>query len=343
MRFAAVCLLPYATGVGQDGRVKRWLYLGVALAVGAGGAWAYRALLYKPPLPDEDCPKGAPVFVATVPHDVRQYDVAALDPVTGKEMRLSRDHASWDPAVSPDGKHVVFVSGRDGSWDEAGAYHTSSLYLMDVDGSNQRRLVPGKHFEDPAWSPDGKWVAFAGDQDKRGANGIFVVRSDGTGMRKIMDTTGFERHHSPTWSPDGERIAFVYGGGESSGVIHVVEVDAELAFASEAVTSFHANIDQLEWSPAGDTLVFDALGSEPTTGVYILELGSGDPDLAFPNGQSPSWSPDGGRIAYFSGRGEGPYRVTVSAPNGWRRSDLPKTYGFDTSVEDISWTRCPGR
>jgi Tol biopolymer transport system component len=155
-----------------------------------------------------------------------------------------------------------------------------------------------------------------------------------------VDTFEYERLYSPTWSPDGERIAFVYAT-EETGVVHVVEVDGKSLFDSTAVTSFHADIDQLEWSPAGDTLVFDALGTEPTRGVYTLELGSGDPDLAFANAQSPSWSPDGSRIAYFSGRGEGPYRVTVSAPTGRRRTDFDKTYDFDTSIEDLSWTRCP--
>jgi Tol biopolymer transport system component len=74
--------------------------------------------------------------------------------------------------------------------------------------------------------------------------------------------------------------------------------------------------------------------------VYTLELGSGDPDLVFANGRAPAWSPDGSRIAYFSGRANGPYRVTVSAPSGRRRTDFDKTYEFDTAVDDLTWTRC---
>jgi TolB protein len=160
-------------------------------------------------------------------------------------------------------------------------------------------------------------------------------------MHRIVDTFGFERLYSPTWSPEGERIAFVHAE-QDEGVIQVVEFDGENVFDSHSVTSFHASIDQLDWSPSGDTLVFDALGSEPTRGIYLLELGSGDPDLAFANGSSPAWSPDGSRIAYFSGRGEGPYRVTISDPSGRRRTDLTRSYGFDTSIDDVSWTRCAG-
>jgi Tol biopolymer transport system component len=321
--------------------MKKWLFLGLAVAAGAAAAFVYSELFYSGgPLSDADCPKAAPVFVATVPHDVRRYDLAAIDPETGKETRLSKDHASWDGAVSPDGKEIVFVTGRDGSWDEAGAYHTSSLYLMEIDGSNQRRLVEGKHFEDPAWSPDGEWIAFAGDVDRREANGIFVVRRDGTDLRKLVATFEFERHYSPTWSPNGDRIAFVYGAVDEGGTIHVVDVDAKGEYDSEAVTTFQADIDQLDWSPSGDTLVFDALGSNPTSGVYLLELGSGDPDLAFANARSPAWSPDGDRIVHFSGRAEGPYRVTISTPSGRGRIDLDKSYRFDSSIDDISWTRC---
>jgi Tol biopolymer transport system component len=320
--------------------MKKWILVVLAVVVGGGAAFAYRELVYKAPLPDEDCPSSAPVFVATVPYEVRHYDVVRIHPETGKKKKLSNDHASWDASVSPDGESMVFVTGRDGSWDEAGAFHTSSIYVMDVDGSNQRRLVPGLHYEDPAWSPDGEWIAFAGAYEKRDANGIFVARSDGSDMHKVMNTYGFERLSSPTWSPDGERIAFVYRGPDQSGLIQVVDLDGRFRLAPEAVTSFRADIDQLDWSPSGDTLVFDALGSQPTTGIYTLELGSGDPDLVFANGRSPVWSPDGARVAYFSGRGSGPYQLTVSDPSGRGRIDVPPEYHFDTSLDDISWTRC---
>ena len=71
------------------------------------------------------------------------------------------------PTWSPDGRHIAFVSNRDGN----GGY---AIYVMGSDGSNPRRLTDHPA-ESPSWSPDGRHIAFASKHDGNGGYAIYVV------------------------------------------------------------------------------------------------------------------------------------------------------------------------
>jgi Calx-beta domain/Carboxypeptidase regulatory-like domain/WD40-like Beta Propeller Repeat len=99
-----------------------------------------------------------------------------------------------DPAWSPDGSKIAFVSTRDGLSD-------SELYVMNPDGSNPVRLTnDGLDDSTPAWSPDSQRIAFA----KSNRAGIHIINRDGTNLVNVL-SFGFW----PAWSPDGSRLAFV--------------------------------------------------------------------------------------------------------------------------------------
>jgi opacity protein-like surface antigen len=65
---------------------------------------------------------------------------------------------------------------------------------------------------DPAWSPDGKQIAFV---DHRGAGDLYVMNADGSGLRQLTQSSlppaANYGARQPAWSPDGSRIAFGYG------------------------------------------------------------------------------------------------------------------------------------
>jgi TolB protein len=75
-----------------------------------------------------------------------KYDIFAVHPDTGLITRLTQDEGNNEsPSHSPDGHHVVFTSSRTGR---------KAIYIMDVDGLNQRRVSKGSSsYETPAWSP----------------------------------------------------------------------------------------------------------------------------------------------------------------------------------------------
>jgi Tol biopolymer transport system component len=99
-------------------------------------------------------------------------------------------------SYSPDGKQIVFRSGRDGD---------KNLYIMDRDGKNVRRLTKGKWTDTMCdWSPLGDWITFASD---RGDDfEVWLIRPDGSGLHKLIGGGG--RHNHPHFSPDAKWIVF---------------------------------------------------------------------------------------------------------------------------------------
>ena len=105
-----------------------------------------------------------------------------------------------EPAFSPDGSRIVFVSTRDG---------IAQLYLMDADGTNRLRLTNRQQPDQrPTFSADGQSVVFQSTREgkKDGLEQIWIVNVDGTGL-KVLTDSGANRQ--PSVSPDGQTIAFI--------------------------------------------------------------------------------------------------------------------------------------
>jgi Tol biopolymer transport system component len=126
-----------------------------------------------------------------------QVDIVAVRPDGSDKATITHDPGNDGfPAFSPDGKQLVFRSGRGGS---------KNLYVMDVDGSNVRRLTEGNWTDTMCdWSPTGEWITFASDRDK--GFEVWLVRPDGSDLHKIV--AGGGRNNHPHFSPDGKWIVF---------------------------------------------------------------------------------------------------------------------------------------
>jgi WD40-like Beta Propeller Repeat len=110
------------------------------------------------------------------------------------------------PALSPDGKQVVFQRTlHDGT--KAG--RKPELYIAPTSAGGEARRLTENEIEDvnPVFSPDGERIAFGQVSGRHRHGSIAVVAADGSGLRTVTSAGG--EYPDPDWSPNGRNIAFI--------------------------------------------------------------------------------------------------------------------------------------
>jgi TolB protein len=107
----------------------------------------------------------------------------------GPARQLTFEQTGYRPAVSPDGRHVVFVSTRAGA---------SNIWLVDADGTRPRQLTTGTYEDMPSVTPDGASVIY------RTGTSLYKVPIEGGPAAKLLDKSAL----CPTISPDGRLLAY---------------------------------------------------------------------------------------------------------------------------------------
>jgi Tol biopolymer transport system component len=213
---------------------------------------------------------------------------------------------------------------------------------IDADGSGRAVLTAGSS---PAWSADGRKLAFAFDFFDAGGGGsqIVAINADGTGRTVIVDECGSSCKivvGTPSWSPDGTQLAFhttVCGASECGTSLSIVTSSGMGAGGLGAGFS-------TSWSPDGSRIALDRyadFGSSACQGGPLTcnsEIYTVAPDgsglIRVTNNSAddagPSWSPDGRKIAFTSGRDGNGEIYTINA-DGTGEKRLTDNAAVDTN------------
>jgi TolB protein len=148
------------------------------------------------------------------------------------------------PAWSHDGKSFTYVSTRAG---------VTSVYSVDSDGRNERRLASGLNYFHPMWSPDDERIMYNAQLAWNDSTfDLWTMRRDGSDKRRLTNYNQSETTYG-SWSPDGQRIVFRRKFPPFRSQIFVANADAT---GAHNVSSDPYYDGWPSWSPDGSLLVF---------------------------------------------------------------------------------------
>jgi Tol biopolymer transport system component len=135
-------------------------------------------------------------------------------------------------SFTPDGSQLAVTHI---TFDPESRQASSEIDLMNPDGSDQKQLL--KQASGPAFSPDGKRIAFVSDRDKNGqlcygdscsyGAELYVANADGSDPRRLTQTNALNEAH-PSWLPDGSRIAYQQGEVfQNAEAMSILEINAD--------------------------------------------------------------------------------------------------------------------
>lgn len=192
------------------------------------------------------------------------------------------------PAWSPDGRRVAFTAFRHG---------LGEIYVMNVDGTRQRRLTRNAaHDDHAAWSPNGRRIAFV--SMRAGNAEIYVMNADGSRQTRL--TRDPRSDYLPAWSPDGSRIVW---RSDRDGNAEIYVMNANGSDPRRLTDDPRADTAPA-WSRDG-RITFASNRAGSPFNIYVMnEDGSNVRRVTTSqqNHDQPDWSPDGSEIVYVVDR-----------------------------------------
>jgi hypothetical protein len=234
------------------------------------------------------------------------------------EFTVSCDR--WGAVAPITTQQLVFVRGRD-------------LFAINLDGTNEQRITDTGDNVDPAWSADGRRLAFSSYRDS--AWNVYTTNVDGSNLSRHTNTQRpWGRATGPAWSPDGNKLVYSTSCG-GQGCILVTSANEN----SNPVRVGHEIGQHMQpaWSPDGSKIAFvsDWVAFDFVFDIYVTNS-DGTNVKQLTNGFNflpnlhyylhPVWSPDGSKIAFvysdIVNHSDMRFKVAVMNADGTGKKDL---------------------
>lgn len=212
---------------------------------------------------------------------------------------LSRFRNVSDPQISPDGKLVAYTVNSTNVKDDKATTH---IWMIGIDGANDRQITFSQESESsPRWSPDGRYLSFTSSRPgKTRGNQVWLLDRNGGEAMQLTEIKGRLQAHE--WSPDSKRLALVIGDPDP---------DADAAPSPQPGATPRVPkpivIDRYRYKQDGQGYLLSGRHSY----IYIFDIATKKLDRLTKSKwdeSSPSWSPDGKRIAFMSNHSDDPDR-----------------------------------
>jgi tricorn protease len=208
------------------------------------------------------------------------------DKVLARPEFVSAKDQIYDFGISPGGERAVFEA-------------RGEIFTIPAKKGNTRNLTntSGSREKNPAWSPDGKWIAFM--SDRTGEDELYVISQDGKSKETRITTDGHCFRFAPVWSPDSKKLLFA----DKELKLYYVRVDDKKVVLIDSTKNWE--IRDYCWSPDSRWVAYAVPGKNHMSSIFLYSLDDSKIHRVtddFTDDGDPAFDPEGKYLYFLSNR-----------------------------------------